>query len=91
MMKHIAAFTIFSVLSVCLLSGQAQQAPSGAEVPKKKSSQENSGVQQLMQRKRGPGRGFLATPTPEPSTLLLLGIGTLGVISSGWRWALRMP
>jgi hypothetical protein len=52
MMKQVVAFTIFSVLSVCLLSGQAQQAPSKAEVPKKKGSQENSGVQQLMQRKR---------------------------------------
>jgi PEP-CTERM motif len=28
--------------------------------------------------------GFLATPVPEPSTLLLLAIGTLGVI--GWAW-----
>jgi probable HAF family extracellular repeat protein len=30
---------------------------------------------------------FLATPVPEPSTLLLLAIGTLGVI--GWAWRRR--
>jgi probable HAF family extracellular repeat protein len=32
----------------------------------------------------GNEHGFLATPVPEPSTLLLLTIGTLGVI--GWAW-----
>jgi uncharacterized membrane protein len=29
--------------------------------------------------------GFLATPVPEPATLLLLVIGTLGVIGYAWR------
>ena len=35
----------------------------------------------------GTYHGFLATPVPEPSTLLLLAIGTLGVI--GWAWRQR--
>jgi hypothetical protein len=35
----------------------------------------------------GGEHGFLATPVPEPSTLVLLAIGTLGVI--GWAWRRR--
>jgi probable HAF family extracellular repeat protein len=32
---------------------------------------------------RGLNHGFLATPTPEPSTVLLLALGTLGLIAWG--------
>jgi probable HAF family extracellular repeat protein len=32
----------------------------------------------------GREHGFLATPVPAPSNLLLLALGTLGVI--GWAW-----
>ena len=32
--------------------------------------------------------GFLATPVPEPATVMLLAIGTLGIIS--WAWWRRM-
>jgi hypothetical protein len=35
----------------------------------------------------GNAHGFVATPTPEPSTLVLLGIGTLGLL--GWAWRRR--
>ena len=33
----------------------------------------------------GNEHGFLATPTPEPSTLVLLGIGVLGITGYAWR------
>jgi probable HAF family extracellular repeat protein len=33
----------------------------------------------------GGGQGVLLTPVPEPSTVILIGIGTMGLVGYGWR------